>query len=107
MAFLSLNANEGVESCQKSECVDRTSLQEQLECVPCTSTMFLNSFLSRNPTNVTVALEYENVFEEIVQVTTRLTLYEEEATDKIASKGRKEDFIDQVVDVESLLSKAM
>jgi len=110
VSFLTLNANNGnnevEETCMKSECVDIDNLQGQLECVPCTSTKFLRSFLSRAETNVTVAVEFKNFFGEIITLRTTLTMYSETA-DAQVSKGRKEDFIDKVVDVESILSRAM
>jgi hypothetical protein len=106
ISYLTLNANSGTDSCMKSACVDKTNLAEQLECVPCTSTKFLRSFLSRDPTVVTVVLEFKNLYNEVVNVTTTLTLYSE-SDDSMLSKGRKDDFIDTVVDVESILSRAL
>lgn len=108
VTFLTLHADEGVDSCLKPECndLDNPTEQSQLECIPCTAPIFLKTFLANEATEITVELEFENMLGDTTKLVVPLTLYDDSYENQVA-KGRDKDFIDKVVDVESILSRAI
>ncbi|GMH99266.1 hypothetical protein TrST_g2795 [Triparma strigata] len=108
VSYLILHADEGVATCQKPECNDLSNPteQSQLECIPCTAPIFLKTFLANEATEITVELNFENMMGEMVKLVVPLTLYDDSYENQVA-KGRDKDFIDKVVDVESILARAI
>ena len=105
LSWLSLQADPGVDSC-KADCYSLATEEERTACVPCTATIFLKTFLARDPTAVTIRVALDNLFGDTITTTVPLLLYATSEEEEL-NQARSKDFIDEVVDIESLLSRAL
>jgi len=105
LSWLTLQGDPGVDSC-KADCYDLATEEERTACVPCTATIFLKTFLARDPTAVTVKVTFDNLFGDTITTTVPLLLYATSEAEQL-KQARSKDFIDEVVDIESLLSRAL
>ena len=100
-----MQGDPGATSC-KADCYDKTSEAERVDCIPCTATLFLKDFLARDPTAVTLAVTFDNLYGDTVTTTIPLLMYDDSKENQL-NQARSKDFIDTVVDIESLLSRAL
>eukprot|EP00520_Triparma_pacifica_P000169 CAMPEP_0118647698 /NCGR_PEP_ID=MMETSP0785-20121206/8750_1 /TAXON_ID=91992 /ORGANISM="Bolidomonas pacifica, Strain CCMP 1866" /LENGTH=1655 /DNA_ID=CAMNT_0006539819 /DNA_START=92 /DNA_END=5055 /DNA_ORIENTATION=- len=105
LSFLTLQGDAGVESC-KADCYELNSEADRIACIPCAATLFLKDFLARNPTSITVVVMFDNIYGDTITTTIPLTMYDNSEENKM-KQARDKNFIDEVVDIESLLSRAL
>jgi len=105
ISWLTLQGNAGVESC-KADCYSLANEAERLACIPCAATLFLKDFLARDPTAIKVAISFDNLYGETITTTIPLLIYDDNEENQL-NQARSKDFIDEVVDIESLLSRAL
>ena len=104
LTHFTLNAD--APTCKKTECNEKMTTEEQIACVPCTAVNFLRSFLATEPTDLTVAMQFRSILDETVKIFVPLRMYDESYSSKI-DQGRSPDFIDTIVNVDSILSRAV
>ena len=100
-----MQGDPGATSC-KADCYDKNSEAERVDCIPCAATLFLKDFLARDPTAITVSVAFDNLYGDTIKTNIPLLMYDESKENQL-NQARSKDFIDEVVDIESLLSRAL